>query len=83
MKCPKCGRKTAVIDSRDGKITPNSKNRKRKCVNPKCSYKFVTIEIHKSVFDDLNPRDNRYTKLITKIREVLSADIKKHNKGSD
>ena len=83
MKCPKCGRKTIVTDSRDDVTNFTLRNRRRRCTNPKCSHKFSTVEIRKSVFDNLNPRDNRHTKLIAKIREVLSADVKKHNEKSN
>lgn len=83
MKCPVCGGRLQVIDSRKGEIENNTIVRRRKCLDKKCEHRFSTIEIPKDMFDKLNPRDNRHARLITKIREVLSADIKKYNKKSN
>lgn len=45
MRCPKCKKKTDVVDSRPA--AGNQVRRRRKC--PKCSHKFTTYEVRATV----------------------------------
>jgi transcriptional regulator NrdR family protein len=56
MNCPDCGEKTIVTD---GRLTPRSFRRWRKC--PKCKRRFVTYEI---------PEEELSVKMVNKLRTM-------------
>jgi DNA-binding CsgD family transcriptional regulator len=43
MDCRKCGAKTKVLDVFD---YPDRVERRRRCLDLSCSYRFVTVELH-------------------------------------
>ena len=56
MTCPKCNRKTKVIDSRTDE---DSTDRRRECTL--CGYRFTTVEVDKDLFERMVRHNERET----------------------
>lgn len=54
MTCPKCNRKTKVIDSRTDE---DSTDRRRECTL--CGYRFTTVEVDKDLFERMVRHNER------------------------
>jgi transcriptional regulator NrdR family protein len=69
MNCPKCGKKTKIIDSRvagdrtvvskEHEYTGNKVRRRHQC---KCGIRFSTIEVLCEILPPVFPPENRYRK---------------------
>jgi len=61
MFCPKCGHETGVVSTIAGNVT----ERYRRCKNPECNYKFLSVEIAK-----YDPYLKEYVKDVMKIEKI-------------
>lgn len=54
MRCPFCGGKTKVLDSRSDK-SYNHVRRRRECIAPACGVRFTTIEVATIISQSAKP----------------------------
>lgn len=67
--CPKCGESTNVTDSRQA-LARDGIRRRRRCPNPKCQYRFTTLE--NTVLVSQDKVDEAVRRLIRAVNEAAS-----------
>lgn len=68
MKCPRCGARTGISDSRLRKT--NEVHRRRACTYKRCGYRFTTREVAAETLDDLREQASAYRRAVDALRGI-------------